>query len=258
MMSSVSGWEIAAAPLLFVFRLTLAFGWVVLGLLAELLLFPWLAQGARHRIVRGWSRGLLRLCGVRVRASGRPLQDGAVLWVANHVSWVDIFALNGQRPAAFIAKRAIRRWPVLGRLVAEAGTLFIDRTQHNAVRTVAQQMQARFVRGDVVGLFPEGMTTDGLDVGHFHAGLFEPALASGVPVQAVALRYYRGMRRAPELSYVGDQTLIANLWFLLGACGVRVECEFLPPLRAGNGTRRSAVAHQAREQIRQAIIDSRA
>lgn len=244
------------APLLFLVRLILVLAWIALGLLVELLVFPCLSRVRRRAVVGAWSRGLLVLCGVRVRVQGQPMLHGAVLWVANHVSWVDIFVLNSVRTTSFVAKSDIRRWPVIGLLVAWAGTLFIDRRHRQAVREAGRQMAACFQQGDVVGLFPEGTTTDGGDILPFHAGLFEAAVQCAVPVQPVALRFLRGGRRAPELAFVGEQTLAANLWFLLGAWGVVVECEFLPLIDPAEHLGRGHLAHRTHAAVRRAVAGS--
>jgi 1-acyl-sn-glycerol-3-phosphate acyltransferase len=241
------------APFLFLFRFLCVSVWILLGLLTELLVFPWLGRKRRRSVVGGWSRVLLRLCGVRVHRRGDPVLHGGVLWVANHVSWLDIFVLNSVRTTSFVAKSDIRRWPVIGLLVAWAGTLFIDRGHRHAVREANGQMAACFGQGDAVGLFPEGTTTDGMDVKSFHAGLFDAAVQAGVPTQPIALRMLRQGRRAPELSFVGEQTLVANLWFLLGARGVTVECVFLAPIPARDGLVRAELARHAHAAIRHAV-----
>ena len=237
------------APFLFLFRFLAVSVWIVLGLLTELLIFPCLGRARRRCIVGGWSRVLLCLCGIRVRPVGEPLLKGAVLWVSNHVSWLDIFVLNSVRTTSFVAKSDIRRWPVIGLLVAWAGTLFIDRGHRHAVRQAAQQMQGCFDHGDAVGLFPEGTTTDGTTVLPFYSGLFDAALQGGVPTQPVVLRIVRQGRLAPELAFVGEQTLVANLWWLLGARGVSVECHFLAPIAATEDLSRTALARQAQADI---------
>ena len=38
------------------------------------------------------------------------------LVVANHVSWLDIFAMSAVYPSSFIAKQEISSWPVLGKM----------------------------------------------------------------------------------------------------------------------------------------------
>ncbi|MGB6156092.1 MAG: 1-acyl-sn-glycerol-3-phosphate acyltransferase, partial [Castellaniella sp.] len=76
------------AVVLFVIRSVFVVVWILSGLLTELLVFPLLSRRWRLWVVGAWSRGLLALCGVRVRVLGQPLRKGPGLWVANHVSWV--------------------------------------------------------------------------------------------------------------------------------------------------------------------------
>lgn len=202
-----------------------------------------------------WSQVLMWLCGVRVRILGEPVLDGAALWVANHVSWVDIFVLNSVRPMSFIAKSDIRRWPLIGWLVAGAGTVFIERGQRQAVRLVGEQMKTRFERGDVVGLFPEGTTSTGFDVMPFHSSLFDAALRAHVDIQPVALRFLHRGRRSDYVAFVGEQNLMQNLWYLLGTTQVVVEAEFLPVIATDicQEMGRSKVSSQAHRAIRDAV-----
>lgn len=241
--------------LLFALRSICVAAWIILGLLTVVCLFPVLSSAARGGINRRWSRLLMRLCGVRLQVRGNPMHDVAVLWVANHVSWIDIFVLNSVRSTAFIAKSDIRRWPVIGLLVAGAGTIFIERGQRQAIRAVGQQMSLRFGRGEAVGLFPEGTTSPGFDVAPFHSSLFEAAIQAGVDVQPVALRFMHRGRRSDYVAFVGTQNLIQNLWCLLGTTGIAVQADFLPPLtnedcRAQGRSRTAARVHHA---IRQAV-----
>src|SRR5262245_6700312 len=63
--------------------------------LAIIVLNPFVARqrigGERidQRMIRWWSGALVRRFGFRIRAFGVPL-PGAVMYVANHVSWLDI------------------------------------------------------------------------------------------------------------------------------------------------------------------------
>jgi len=207
---------------------------LLLGLLTVFSVFPWVRPTVRAWLTRHWSCALLAICGIAVRVYGQPLMQGAVLTVANHVSWVDIFVLNRVRATAFIAKSEVRRWPLIGWLVAGAGTLFIARGARHAVRAVSQQMRARFQAGGAVGLFPEGTTSTGATVLPFHVSLFAPAVAAEVPVQPVALRFFQHHDRSTCAAFVGDETLLANLWRVLGARGLSVEAHYLAPLWPGD------------------------
>lgn len=242
--------------LLFPFRLVLLITWIIAGLLAEMLLFPVLRPASRLWMIRNWSRVLMACCGVRVRCHGQPKRHGAVLWVANHVSWVDIFVMHSVRALSFIAKSDIRKWPVIGWLVAGAGTLFIERGRRHAVRAVGHQMSERFARGEAVGLFPEGTTSVGLDVAPFHTSLFEPALRAGVDVQPVALLFTQNGQRTTRYAFVGDQTLVHNLWALLTSTGTVVELVFCPVTSAAECAElgRAGVAARAERMIREVVV----
>lgn len=214
----------------FTMRILLALLWVIAGLLIMALVFPLARRTYRLKVKRWWSGILLVLCGVQVCHSGTPIQAGPVLWVINHVSWLDIFALNQVRAAVFIAKSEIRRWPLLGLLVAGADTIFIERASRHAVQKVGRAMQDKFELGQVVGLFPEGTTSPGYDLLPFYANLLEPARRASVPIQPVALLFFHHGRRSDFAAFVGEENLLQNLWKVLGGTGVRIDIAFLPPI----------------------------
>lgn len=203
---------------------------VLAGLLLVGLVYPIVGPRGRDFLNRTWSRWLLRVCGVRLVVRGRPVLQGPVLIVANHVSWLDIFVINAVRPTAFVAKDDIRRWPVVGWLVAGAGTLFLRRGHRQAIHTVGEAMRARFANEEAVGLFPEGTTTEGFSLLPFHGSLFEPARLANVSIQPIALRFLRHGRRDAYACFVGEETLVGNLWRVLGATGLAVEAIYLDPL----------------------------
>lgn len=230
--------------------------WVVSGLLTIGLVFPWVGRSGRLGLKRHWSRVLLALCGVKARVLGEPVRQGAVLWAVNHVSWLDIFVLNVVRPTAFVAKQEIRHWPLIGWLAAGADTIFIERGFRHAVHRVGLAMKLRFERDQAVGLFPEGTTSEGLDVMAFYANLFEPSRQPGVAVQPVALRYFYRDQRSALPAFVGEESLVQNLWRLLGTTGVSVELVFLPPVSQADEEKpmRAELAKMTRAAIRDAVL----
>jgi 1-acyl-sn-glycerol-3-phosphate acyltransferase len=237
--------------------------WVVLLVLAGLsiiaLIYPWVGRRARLAIKRQWSRLLLAVCGIRTVVLGEPVRTGAVLWAVNHVSWLDIFVLNVVRSTTFVAKQEIRRWPVIGWLAAGADTIFIERGFRHAVHRVGQAMKLRFEREQAVGFFPEGTTSEGFDVLPFYANLFEPSRQPGVVVQPVALRYFYQGQRSALAAFVGQESLVRNLWRVLGASGVSIELVFLPPVADGQQDKppRAELANLSRNQIREAVLLNR-
>ena len=245
----------------FAARATAVSVWVLCGLLMVGLLYLIVGLAARLWLKKYWSKILLWLCGVRVTPHGEPTLEHAVLWVSNHISWLDIFALNAVRATAFIAKSEIRRWPVLGWLVAGAGTIFIERASRHAVHRVGLSMQAHFAQGQVVGLFPEGTTSSGFDLLPFYANLFEPARKSAVEIQPVALLYFQHAMRSDVAAFVGEQTLMNSLWQVLSSQGLSIELHFLAPIMHADALEappRAELGRLARHAIAEVVAQKRA
>lgn len=236
----------------FTLRASLVTFWILCGLLIIALTYPWIGLSGRLWAKKYWSKILLTLCGVRVSQRGTPILQGGVLWVVNHVSWLDIFVLNCVRATAFVAKSEIRHWPLIGWLAAGAGTIFIERASRHAVHKVGHAMQAHFAREQAVGLFPEGTTSSGFDLLPFYANLFEPARKAATRIQPVALLYFHQGRRSDLAAFVGEQTLLESLWCVLSSSGLSIEIHFLPALLeagAESPPPRVALSRLAREAI---------
>jgi 1-acyl-sn-glycerol-3-phosphate acyltransferase len=119
----------------------------------------------------------------------------------------------------FVSKADVLRWPLLGSLVAGAGTLFIEReSRRDAVRMV-QLMAERLQAGDRVAVFPEGTTGDGRGLLPFHPNLLQSAIAADAPIVPVALRYVKAnsQERHDAPVFVGTTTLVASIWTTLRA-----------------------------------------
>lgn len=218
----------------FTLRASLVAFWILCGLLIIALTYPLMGLSGRLWAKKYWSKILLALCGVRVSQRGAPVLQGGVLWVVNHISWLDIFVLNWVRATAFVAKSEIRHWPLIGWLAAGAGTIFIERASRHAVHKVGHAMQAHFAREQAVGLFPEGTTSSGFDLLPFYANLFEPARKAAVQIQPVALLYFHQGQRSDLAAFVGEQTLVESLWCVLSASGLSIEIHFLPLIAQKN------------------------
>jgi len=211
-----------------------------------------------HRIIRWWQGGLMRVFGLRIRRFG-DLAPGGVLYVANHVSWIDIVVMHSQRVMGFVAKREIERWPLIGWLASRGETLYHQRGDQDSLGEVAREMAARLRAGRAVGVFPEGRTRDGREVGPFHARIFMAAVDAGAPVQPVALRY--GARGAAQqrIAYAARENFMANLLRILGEPGCSADVVFLPPImpqEVAHGRRE--IAQIARARIIQAMAQDSA
>ena len=245
-------------PLRYVVRGPLLALHVALSLpLAVLALNPWFARipvGRRrfdHVMISWWSGTMVRLFGFRIRSFGTPL-PGAVMYVANHVSWLDIELMHSQRAISFVAKSEIARWPLVGWLATRAGTIYHQRGSTDSMGVVMARVVERLRTGRPVGIFPEGGTGRGNDVRTFHARIFQAALDAEVPVQPVALRYGSHGRQDPHVPFAEKESFAANFFRLLGHPSMDAEVHFLEPVEATPEARRR-MAEESRARIVDAL-----
>ncbi|MCD9004827.1 1-acyl-sn-glycerol-3-phosphate acyltransferase [Luteimonas sp. XNQY3] len=208
-----------------------------------------------HRMIRWWQGGLMRVFGFRMHRRGTPL-PGAVLFVANHVSWIDIVALHSQRMVGFVAKREIAGWPVVGWLAARGETIFHQRGSTESLGGVLDEMVARLRDGRPVAVFPEGRTRGGDAVGPFHARIFLAAVEANVAVQPVALRYGRRGSAQTVVAFGPRESFFANFIRLLGEPSRDAEVAFLEPILPGDTEGRRQMADVSRQRI-VAALDAR-
>lgn len=218
------------------------------GLVLTLCLLPFCTKAARLRLKSSWAMALLDALGVELQASLAHLTPG-VLIVSNHISWIDIYVINAVMPAAFVAKEEVRYWPILGWLAAKNDTIFLRRGSRGHAHTVNQQVAGLLARGQHVAVFPEGTTTDGCSLLHFHAALLQPALSCGRPVLPVAISYWdpEGERSlAPR--YDGSISIGQCTRAIIGRKRTFARI-VTTPLLGLNGESRKQVAAEAREAI---------
>lgn len=200
------------------------------------LVYPFASRGLRATLQRRWSRELLAILGVRLRASARPPVATGLL-VANHVSWLDIVAIHAIAPSAFVCKAEVARWPVLGWLVGRQGTVFLHRGSARAARRTLEVVRERLAAGERIVLFPEGTTSDGADVLDFRPALFQAAVDCGALVQPLALSY-----SSPVAAFLGEQSLWQSLRAVASAKDLEIEVRICTPLASGRRDRRSLAA----------------
>jgi 1-acyl-sn-glycerol-3-phosphate acyltransferase len=178
-----------------------------------------LSPAQNEATVAQWSRDMLRIMGVQLEVRGQAPHTGPCLVVANHISWLDILVINAAQPVRFVSKADVLRWPLLGALVAGAGTLFIERESRRDALRMVQLMAERLQAGDRVAVFPEGTTGDGRGLLPFHPNLLQSAIAADAPIVPVALRYVKAnsQERHDAPVFVGKTTLLASIWTTLRA-----------------------------------------
>lgn len=245
-------------PLRYLVRTPLLLAHIVVGLpLTVTALNPLLGKipvGKRRLdqfMISWWSGTLLRVFGFRIRSFGTPL-PGAVMYVANHLSWLDIELMHSQRAIGFVAKSEIAGWPLVGWLATRAGTIYHRRGNSDSMSAVLERVVERLRLGEPVGIFPEGGTGTGERVRTFHARVFQAALDANVPVQPVALRYGRNGRQDPAMPFAPKESFFANVLRILGNPSMDAEVHFLELVEATPDARRR-MAEESRARIANAL-----
>ena len=244
------------------FRAVVFSAHVLLGVAIVLVIFPFASQIARNRIKRSWSRVLMALSGARVVCRGvaipPQLQSDGIdsagpgrLALANHISWLDIFAINAILPSRFIAKAEIGKWPLLGLLVSRSGTLYIERGRRHAVAAMNKTVREHLKLGETIVVFAEGTTTDGSMLLPFHSNVIAPALDADAEVWPIAIRYTERGRRSSAAPFIGEMGLLTSFARILVADQLVVEVALLQPISPRDRANRHAIARAARTAIAQ-------
>ena len=224
------------------------------GLATIVFKFPRMTQLQRDSRVQSWAREMLGVLGIRLELRGEPPVTGPMLLVANHISWLDILVMHAARHCRFVAKADVRHWPLIGTLATGAGTLYIERESRRDAMRVVHHMAESLKAGDVLAVFPEGTTSDGVSLLPFHANLIQAAISAGAPVQPVSLSFVDSRTRAVCLSpcYVGDDTLVGSIWRTLSGPPITAVVRYGEPQAAQGRDRRAWAA-----DLRSAVEDLR-
>ncbi|MFN7176518.1 MAG: lysophospholipid acyltransferase family protein [Thermaurantiacus sp.] len=226
------------------------------------LLPAWAALRAVHpptseRVPRRYFRGLLRALRVSAHIHGTP-DSGGVLFVANHISWMDIPVLGAQVHAAFVAKREVADMGLVGRFADIGQTIYVDRSQRHRSSEQAGAIARRLATGSNVILFPEGTSGDGVRVLPFKSSLFASAThggLAGLRVQPVSLAYteINGLpvtrNRLLELAWIGDMDLAPHLFEMMRLGRIRADIQFHAPVEAGDFPDRKALARHCEREV---------
>lgn len=225
-------------------RLALHFAWIGFG---AAVIYPRCDVPRRLRLKQAWSRRILDILAVRIDAEAIAAPRGCLI-VANHISWLDIFAINALRPAAFISKAEVRRWPFVGWLAARNDTVFLQRGSRQHARVINAEIDARLDAGRDVAIFPEGRTTDGTHLLEFHAALLQPAVETGRPVLPLALSYFDAEGQPTQAPSFADATLPQCFAAILACRRLSVRVRAAAIIEVA-GRERREIAREARAAI---------
>ena len=214
---------------------------VAIVVTASLLRVP-IRHGSIYETVQGfWARAMVRGGGVRVQLHGAEhiQQSAACVYVANHVSWFDVFCLASVLPRwSFVAKAELRKIPIFGRGAEAVGTIFVERTNRRAALKMYEAASVRIREGASVVVYAEGTRGDGYALRPFKKGPFVLAISAGVPIIPVVIMGTREVMRrgqwrvtpgvvhmhfldpipTADLQYTDRDRLVGQVWSRMAAC----------------------------------------
>ena len=204
------------------------------------------------------SRVSLWLLSISVKRFGSPLKKAGAL-VANHSSWLDIFALNSSQRLYFVSKSEVAKWPGIGLLAKATGTLFIRR---EAKEAIAQKklFEQRMKMGHKLLFFPEGTSTDGMRVLPFKSALFQAFfdldLNSECFIQPVTVTYFAPVNEDPRFyGWWGDMSFTVHLLKTIASRRQgSIEIRYHDPLLVSNFDSRKDLAVAAEKIIRSSHV----
>lgn len=216
--------------------------------------YAWRALRQPSPWPRLFLRTVARISGARVTRTGKPLRRD-VVFISNHVSWIDILAIAGSSGSAFVAQDGIRTSPVVGWLASLNRTIYVVREDRANVTEQIARLREALEELWSVTIFPEGTTTDGLSLLPFKTSLFkvlEPP-PEGVRVQPLLLNYGAV---GPEIAWIGVERGKPNALRVLARKGsFRVNITYLDPFDPAEMRGRKEICHEARSRIAKAFSD---
>jgi 1-acyl-sn-glycerol-3-phosphate acyltransferase len=200
--------------------------------------------------------------GLKIRRFGRPYHGRPLLFMSNHMSWLDIVALSTVMPISFVARADMAGWPIFGLFAKLQRSIFVERTRKSATKAANSALTDRLLAGDPVVLFAEGTTSDGNRVLPFRSsmvGAVEAIFGQAEPVvQPVALAYtrYQGLpmlrSKRPDVAWYGDMDLIPHFAGILKGGPIEVTLTFCDPLSLEDMGDRKQLTKAAETVIRRA------
>jgi lyso-ornithine lipid O-acyltransferase len=186
--------------------------------------------------------------GTRVRISG-DRHDGPVLFIANHLSWIDILVVAGATNSAFVAKADMADWPVLGWLASLNKSVYVSREARLSVAEQMQMVRDALVSDQPLTLFPEGTTGDGITLLPFRSSLLAAVTPPppNVRVQPLVIDYGE---HAPRIAWTAQESVGHNALRVLAQRGtIDVTLHFLPLLDAHDTSDRKIMTAEAQAAI---------
>ena len=213
-------------------------------------------RGFTSKLITTWLYLAAKTFAVKIKTFGTPLPE-KVLFVANHISWLDILVIGGIVPVHFLSKHEVKTIPLLGWLATRAGTLYIKRGKKDSASDATIEITEALNKQHNSLVFAEGTTTDG-HIKKFHGRMLQSAIDAHATIQPIAIFYPRKnlennkTELNPAALFIGNTTAGESMNLILQEAKINVEVHFLKPIEA-KGKSRDELAIHAYEEVVDAI-----
>ena len=197
------------------------------------------------------------------------ITHGHVVYVGNHLSYIDIPVLGSILKAVFISKASVKTWPVFGWLAAISKTIFIERNRSAATKAI-NDIESSLVSGRSLILIPEGTSTNGVEVLAFKSSVFElflnKKLKTNLVVQPFTITLTGIDNERPPANvaahdlyaWYGDMELPPHLWALAQSKGANILVTFHPPHAAADYDNRKEFANDCQKDVARGLKNTQA
>ena len=207
---------------------------------------------------RQWHRSVGRALGITVECVGMPEALRQVVYVGNHLSYLDVFVVGGLVRGSFVAKRDVRAWPLLGFLARLQRTVFVSRRRSDAAHVV-DRLDIALAGGRNLIVFAEGTSSSGTGVLPFKSSAFSALrehVNRGLQIQPMTLelrsvdgRAVASLDDRDQYAYHGEMMLGPHLWRFMQMRGATVRVTFHPVLEDSVGAGRKDLAARAHAAV---------
>ncbi len=228
-----------------IFRALAMFGWLLICVVPSFIYqkFHWSNVWPSRFL-----GGILHIAGVDLRRIGQKA-SGRVLFLANHVSWLDIPAMSALTHTAFVAHDGLADVPLIRWLCQLNDTIFVARYHRTQVQDQVENIRIALADCGALSIFLEGTTSDGTGLLPFKSALLASLnpLPSDITIQPIWLDY--GPDSA-AMAWVGQERGVKNFRRILGRRQKwPLTVHFLPPLTGQDLTNRKTIAAAAQNAI---------
>ena len=220
------------------------------GLFLVTFMFPFASSNKKWHWIKCWSQKIVAILGFEIEVVGSlDVGERSILFVSNHISWVDILIVLSLYKVIFVSKEEVKFWPFVGYLARKCGTLFIRREKLRDALRLNHEIAELLHANQKVLVFPEGTTSAGGGLLPFHSSLLQPAIDCDALVIPITVSYMKNDNSLDyDPAFVGDTTFMGSLMKIANRHQSKARLTVLSPIEV-NGMTRSELSRVLRKKM---------